>query len=101
MGMVTLRSGSALRLTVTVTALPPSVAVYVAAPNCAVTWGWSLSVRFTVAVLCVPGLTSSGSVPKLRVTLSPSSSTLSSTAVTVKVAEVSPLSMVTDVADRE
>ena len=50
----------------------------------------------TALVAVVPALTPSGSVaPKLSLTLSPSSSTVSWAAVKVKDLEVSPLSKVT------
>ena len=65
-------------------------------PKLTVTDGTSSSVMVTVASSGVPALTPSGSVaPKLSLTLSPSSSTVSVSAVNVKDSEVSPLSKVT------
>ena len=89
-----MRSGSALRLTATVTVLPSS-ALYVALPKLTVTGGSSLSAMLTVDVLVVPAVTRAGSVPNARSTLSPSSSTVSWTAVNVNDLDVSPLSKVT------
>ena len=86
-------------MTSTVAAVPPSVAVYDAAPNCTVTAGSSLSARLTVVVSGLVAVTPVGSVPNAIVMLSSSSSTKSSSAVTVNVADVSPALMVTDVWD--
>ena len=97
--MVTVRSGSADNVTSTVTAAPPSVAVYDAALNCTVTAGSSLSARLTVVVSGLVAVTPVGSVPKPIVMLSSSSSTMSSTASTVKEADSSPALKVTDVSD--
>ena len=93
-GIVTVRSGSALSLTVTVT-VEPSLALYAALPKLTVTSGSSLSVMLTVDVLVVPAVTRAGSVPKASLTRSPSSLTVSSVAVKVNVFDVSPLSKVT------
>ena len=82
--------------------MPPSVAVYVAASNRTVTAvraGPSSSASLTVVLAVLPALTPVGSVPNAIVIDSPSSSSLSSSAVTVNVAEVSPALMVTDVSD--
>ena len=64
-------------------------------PKLTVTDGTSSSVMLTALVAGVPALTPSGSVPKLSLTLSPSSSTVSVSAVNVKVFSVSPLPKVT------
>ena len=92
--MVTVRLGSALSLTATVTLLP-SAALYESLPKLTVTVGSSLSVMLTVDVLVVPAVTRAGSVPNPRATLSSSSSTVSSVAVKVNVLDVSPLLKVT------
>ena len=94
-----MRSGSADNVSSTVTAAPPSVAVYAVELNCTVTAGSSLSARLTVVVSGLVAVTPVGSVPNAIVMLSSSSSTKSSTASTVKVADVSPALMVTDVSD--
>ena len=58
--------------------------------------GTSSSVMVTALVAGLPAVTPVGSVaPKLSLTLSPSSSTVSWAAVKVNVLEVSPLSKVT------
>ena len=89
-----MRSGSALRLTVTFAVLPSS-ALYVALPKLTVTGGSSLSAMLTVEVFVVPAVTPAGSVPNARSTLSPSSSTVSCAALKMNVLEVSPLLNVT------
>ena len=94
MGIVTVRSGSRLSLTSTST-VEPSVTVYDAAPKETVTAGSSLSVMVTVVVEVVPAVTPVGGVPKPSATVSPSSSTVSSSAVKVNVLEVCPASKVT------
>ena len=88
----TVRSGSALSVTVTV-AVPPSAAVYVLAPNWTVTSGSSLSVMLTVVSSVAPAVTPVGSAPKA--TLSPSSSSASAVAAKSKVLDVSPALNVT------
>ena len=85
----TVRSGSALSVTVTV-AVPPSAAVYVLTPKLTVTSGSSSSVMLTVVSSVAPAVTPVGSAPKASFTLSPSSSTASAVAVKSKVFEVSP-----------
>ena len=90
MGIVTVRSGSALSVTVTVTPAP-SATEYADKPKLTVTAGSSLSVMLTVDVLVVPAVTRAGNVPNPRPTLSPSSSTVSCTAVNVNDFDVSPL----------
>ena len=75
--------------TVTVTAPPPSVAVYVDDPNDTVGGSQlSSSSSATVAVAGLPAATPDGSVPKPIRTLSPRSLSESSTAVTVNVVDV-------------
>ena len=65
-------------------------------PNATVTCGSSSSVMVTALVAGVPAVTPVGSVaPKLSLTLSPSSSTVSVSAVKTKVFSVSPLPKVT------
>ena len=76
MGMSTVRSGSALSVTVT-TAEPPSGTEYDGCSNDTATDGTSSSVIETTVSLVVPADTRSGSVPKASLTLSPSSSTVS------------------------
>ena len=93
-GTVTARSGSALRVTVTVTSLPSST-VYVPCPKLTVTVGWSLSVMETTVSLAVPGVTPVGSDPNVSFTLSSSSSIVSSVALKLKVFSVSPSLKVT------
>ena len=90
----TVRSGSALSVTVTVAVLP-SAAVYVLAPNDTVTCGSSSSLMLTVVSLGETALTPGGSVPNPSSTLSSSSSTVSWAAVKVIVCSVSPASNVT------
>ena len=87
--MVTVRSGSALRVTVTV-CVPPSATVDDGCSNDTVTCGSSSSVMVTVVSVGVPALTSGGRVPKVSRTLSPSSSTVSCVAVKENAFEVSP-----------
>ena len=88
-GTVTVCSGSSERVTTTA-ALPPSAAVYAAAPKLTVTAvGLSSSLIETVVSSGVPAVTPVGSVPKARSTDSPSSSIVSAVAVNVNVAEVS------------
>ena len=91
MGTTTVRSGSALRVTVTVVpSASPSRAVYWSRENITVTIGSSLSVMATVASVVPLAVIPSGRVlPNPSTTDSPSSSTGSSTAVTVKLLEVS------------
>ena len=91
MGMLADRSGSALKVTPTVT-VPPSATLYEVAPNDTDTCGSSSSVMLTVVSLGVPALTSGGRVPKVSCTLSPSSSTVSCVAEKVKVFGGSPRS---------
>ena len=105
MGMTTVRSGSALSATVTSTVFSVTLAVpvsslsatvYVALPKLTVTAGTSSSVMLTMLAAGVPPVTSAGRLaPKLSLTLSPSSLTLSASAVKVKVIVVSPLVKVT------
>ena len=94
MGMVTLRSGSALSVTRTVT-VPPSATLYEVAPNDTNTCGSSSSVMLTVVSVGVPALTPAGRGPKVSFTLSPSSLALSWVALKVKVFAVSPDANVT------
>ena len=102
MGMVTVRSGSSDRVTVTVTSFslvsvvcqrrrtPPRCRS--PHPNSTETDGTSSSVMETVVSLVVPSVTPVGrvSVPKVSLTDSPSSSTCQQVAVKVKVFSVSP-----------
>ena len=97
--MATVRSGSALSVTVTV-AVPPSAAVYVAAPKLTVTCGSSSSLMLTVVSAVAPAVTPVGSAPKASFTLSPSSSSVSCVAVKTTVLDVSPELKVTLVALR-
>ena len=69
--------------------------VYDAAPKETVTAGSSLSVMLTVVVEVVPAVTPLGGVPKPSATVSPSSSTVSSSALKVIAFDVSPLLKVT------
>ena len=72
--------------------------MYAAAPKLTVTEGTSSSVMVTVASSVVPAVTAIGvvgSVPNSSFTDSPSSSTLSVSAVKTKVFSVSPLLKVT------
>ena len=93
-GTTTVRSGSALSVTVTV-CVAPSATVYVPCPKLTVTAGTSSSVMLTVVSLGVPALTSGGRVPKPSFTLSSSSSSVSWVALKVNVFAVSPLLKVT------
>ena len=88
-GMATVRSGSALseRLMVLVS---PSATAYVFAPKDTDTWGSSSSMMETVVSPFVPALTRGGSVSNSSLTLSPSSSSVSCSAVKVNDLEVSP-----------
>ncbi len=96
--VIVVGSGDAwLKLAVTSVKPPSSIRE---ADSDRVTSGTSLSTRFTVAVAGLPAVTPDGNDPKLSDTLSPSSCTLSSVAVTVNVAEVEPLEIVTSFADR-
>ena len=89
-GMTTVRSGSALSLTVTA-CVPPSGTVYASAPNDTVTCGSSSSVMVTTVSAVAPSDTPSGRfVAKASSTLSPSSSSASAVAVKVIVCDVSP-----------
>ena len=98
-GMTTVRSGSALRVIVTV-CIPPSATAYEGVSNITVTVGSSSSVMVTVlltgAIANVAGSILPYRVePKLSTTLSSSSFSMSSVAVKVKVLEVCPLLKVT------
>ena len=88
-GIVTVRSGSSLRVTFTVTLLP-SATVYDPCSKLTVTAGTSSSVIDTTASLVEPSVTPAGRVSKASLTLSPSSLSLRRVAVTVKVFSVSP-----------
>ena len=92
--MTTVRSGSALRVTVTA-CIPPSATVYAPAPNDAVTCGSSSSVMSKVTSVVVPACTPLGSVPKVSFTLSSSSSSVSWVALKVKNAYVCPVLNIT------
>ena len=99
-GIPTCRPGAALRFTVTVADEPPSVASYAAEAYDTVTGtvtggGTSLSIRSTRSVAVLPAVTPDGSLPKLSSSHSPSSSTVSSVAVTVNVLVLSSLPNVT------
>ena len=99
MGMVTVRSGSALRVTRTVAELP-SATVRAALWKFTVTSGTSSSVMETTVSLGETWVTVAGivgRVPKDNLTLSVSSSTVSSTAVTAMDVDVSPALKVTAV----
>ena len=89
MGMVTDRSGSALKVTRTVT-VPPSATLYVPCPKLTVTAGTSSSVIETTVSLVDPSLTPVGRFPKPSFTLSLSSSSVSWVALKVIVFAVSP-----------
>ena len=88
--MLTVRSGSLFRVTVTST-VPPSATLYVDCSKLIVTCGSSSSVMATVVSSTLPALTPIGSGPTASFTLSPSSSTSSAVALKVKVFAVSPL----------
>ena len=95
MGMVTVRSGSWSRVTVTPT-VPPSATVYVPCSKLTATDGTSSSVMVTVVSSGVPALTrASGMEPNPSLTLSPSSSIVSCVAEKVMLFSVSPLWKVT------
>ena len=87
--MSTVRSGSALSVTVTMT-VSPSATVYAVFPNDTVTCGSSSSVMLTVASVVAPALTRSGSVPKPSSTLSSSSSSSSCVASNLIVCDITP-----------
>ena len=89
MGMVTLRSGSALSVKRTVT-VPPSATLYVAEPKPTVTAGTSSSAMATVVASGARVLTFAGRVPKPSFTDSSSSSSVSWVALKVIVFAVSP-----------
>ena len=94
-GMVTMRSGVALRVTVR-DCVAPSATVYVPCPKLTVTAGTSSSVMLTVVSSGVPALTrASGMEPNPSRTLSPSSSSVSCVALKSKDLDVSPLWKVT------
>ena len=76
MGMVTERSGASSRVTLTAT-LEPSSTVYAACSKPTFTSGTSSSVMVTTVSLVPPADTPAGSVPKVSLTDSPSSSTVS------------------------
>ena len=89
MGTTTSRSGAALRVTVTVTVSPSSTG-YVAESKLTVTLGTSSSLMETVVSGTLPLDTPAGrALPKVSLTLSPSSSTVSWVAVKVKVFSMS------------
>ena len=95
MGMMTVRSGFALSVTVR-DCVAPSATVYVPCPKLTVTDGTSSSVMLTVVSSGVPALTrASGMEPNPSCTLSPSSSSVSCVALKVIVFSVSPLRKVT------
>ena len=90
-GMVTVRSGSALSFTFTVT-LPPSATEYVACPKLTVTDGTSSSVMETTVSSGEPSVTPVGRLePNPSLTDSLSSLSLSEAALKSKVFSVSPL----------
>ena len=89
-----MRSGSAVRFTVTVRSAP-SATSWMARRKLISTSGSSLSVMLTNVSLTVPAETPVGSVPKVISTSSSSSSTVSSVALRVNVFDVSPASKVT------
>ena len=89
MGMITDRSGSALKVTPTVT-VPPSATLYVAEPKPTVTAGTSSSAMATVVASGARVLTFAGRFPKPSFTLSSSSSSVSWVALKEKVFAVSP-----------
>ena len=91
MGMMTVRSGSGSRVTVTST-VPPSATVYVPCSKLTVTDGTSSSVMDTTASCGLAAVTSVGrGDPKASLTLSPSSSIVSCVALKVMLFSVSPL----------
>ena len=93
--MVTVRSGSAFSVTVTVTVLP-SATVYVPCSKLTSTLGTSSSVIVTTASSVFPALTPVGRVfPKASFTDSPSSFSLSEAATKAISASVSPALKVT------
>ena len=95
MGMVTLRSGSALKVTRTVT-VPPSATLYEPCPKLTVTAGTSSSVMLMVVAPGAPALSAaSGREPNTSCTLSLSSLSVSCVALKSKDLDVSPASKVT------
>ena len=89
--MLTVRSGSLSRVTVTST-VPPSATLYADCSKLTVTCGSSSSAMATVVSSGAPGAhPRSASVPKASFTLSPSSSTSSAVALKVMLFSVSPL----------
>ena len=94
-GMTTLRSGFALRVTVT-DCVAPSATVYDVCPNVTVTAGSSSSPMLSVVSVLVPAVTRSGRLdPNPSFTLSSSSSSVSSVAMKAMVFSVSPSLKVT------
>ena len=92
-GIVTARAAGAESMTASCAAAPPSTAVAAAVANRTVS---SLSARVTVAKEFLPARTPAPDrSPNLTVTLSPSSLSVSSVAVTVKAFSVSPAANVT------
>ena len=92
--IATVRSGSALNVTGTMTS-SPSATVYVAAPKLTLTAGSSSSAILTTVSSVPPSLTLACKAPNVSLTDSPSSSTVSSVALNLNVCSVSPLVNVT------